>query len=253
MSTPPSDAAAPCRWWWTTSRWPASGLRCLLARDPEVEVVGECANGREAVAALRRAAPGPGAAGRADAGVDGFEVLAGAGPRSVPGRGVRDGLRQLRAAGLRRRARWTTCSSPSTTSASPGARARASSTCAAPRVQAAGAPAAAAAATRRCRAAARAAGAAYIERLAVKEAGARLFVRVEEIDWVEAEDNYVQVHVGGKIAPAARDAAGAGGAAGPAALPAHPPLRHREPGPRAGGAAPVPRRVLGACCTTAPA
>jgi two-component system LytT family response regulator len=36
----------------------------------------------------------------------------------------------------------------------------------------------------------------YPERLAVKSTGRVVFVRVEEIDWVEAADNYVELHVG---------------------------------------------------------
>jgi len=36
----------------------------------------------------------------------------------------------------------------------------------------------------------------YMERIAVKSAGKILFVRAEDIDWVEAADNYVCLHVG---------------------------------------------------------
>jgi len=36
----------------------------------------------------------------------------------------------------------------------------------------------------------------YVARLAVKTAGRIVFLRVEEIDWVEAADNYVRVHAG---------------------------------------------------------
>jgi two-component system LytT family response regulator len=35
-----------------------------------------------------------------------------------------------------------------------------------------------------------------VDRLAVKSSGRVVFVRVEEIDWVEAADNYVELHVG---------------------------------------------------------
>ena len=38
----------------------------------------------------------------------------------------------------------------------------------------------------------------YLTRLMVKAAGRVIFIRAEEIDWVEAYDNYVRVHVGGK-------------------------------------------------------
>src|SRR5262245_4978152 len=34
------------------------------------------------------------------------------------------------------------------------------------------------------------------ERLAVKSGGRVVFVRVDDIDWIEAADNYVELHVG---------------------------------------------------------
>jgi two-component system LytT family response regulator len=38
----------------------------------------------------------------------------------------------------------------------------------------------------------------YLERVVIKEAGRLSFLSVEEIDWVEAADTYVRLHVGGK-------------------------------------------------------
>ena len=38
----------------------------------------------------------------------------------------------------------------------------------------------------------------YLTRLMVKTAGRVIFIRVEEIDWIEAYDNYVRLHVVGK-------------------------------------------------------
>jgi two-component system LytT family response regulator len=38
----------------------------------------------------------------------------------------------------------------------------------------------------------------YLARVMVKTAGRVIFIRVEEIDWIEAYDNYVRLHVGGK-------------------------------------------------------
>ena len=38
----------------------------------------------------------------------------------------------------------------------------------------------------------------YLERVVIKEAGRVSFLSVEEIDWVEAADTYVRLHVGGK-------------------------------------------------------
>lgn len=38
----------------------------------------------------------------------------------------------------------------------------------------------------------------YLTRLMVKTTGRVLFIRTEEIDWIEAYDNYIRLHVGGK-------------------------------------------------------
>lgn len=38
----------------------------------------------------------------------------------------------------------------------------------------------------------------YLTRLMVKTTGRVIFVRVDEIDWIEAYDNYVRLHTGGK-------------------------------------------------------
>jgi two-component system LytT family response regulator len=38
----------------------------------------------------------------------------------------------------------------------------------------------------------------YLTRLMVKTAGRVIFIRAEEIDWIEAYDNYVRLHVAGK-------------------------------------------------------
>src|SRR5262249_54173423 len=38
----------------------------------------------------------------------------------------------------------------------------------------------------------------YLTRLMIKTGGRVLFIRAEEIDWIEAYDNYVRLHVGGK-------------------------------------------------------
>ena len=38
----------------------------------------------------------------------------------------------------------------------------------------------------------------YLTRLMVKTSGRVIFIRTEEIDWIEADDNYVRLHVGGK-------------------------------------------------------
>ena len=40
--------------------------------------------------------------------------------------------------------------------------------------------------------------AAYLERIAVKEAGRIMFVSAEEISWVSSDGNYIKIHTGGK-------------------------------------------------------
>ena len=51
-----------------------AGFRMILELEPDIEVVGEAADGREAVGASPRAAARRRAHGRADAGVDGLEA-----------------------------------------------------------------------------------------------------------------------------------------------------------------------------------
>jgi two-component system LytT family response regulator len=38
----------------------------------------------------------------------------------------------------------------------------------------------------------------YLERLAIKSSGRVVFVKVDDVDWIEAADNYVSLHVGGE-------------------------------------------------------
>jgi two-component system LytT family response regulator len=38
----------------------------------------------------------------------------------------------------------------------------------------------------------------YVTRIMVKTAGRVIFIRADEIDWIEAYDNYLRLHVGGK-------------------------------------------------------
>lgn len=61
-----------------------SGLRKLCERDPEVEVLGECADGRSAVAAIEQVEPDLLLLDIQMPGMDGFEVLRAIGPERAP-------------------------------------------------------------------------------------------------------------------------------------------------------------------------
>ncbi|NIO33149.1 MAG: response regulator [Gemmatimonadetes bacterium] len=60
------------------------GLRKLCERDPEIEVVGECADGRAAVAAIEQVEPDLLLLDIQMPNVDGFEVLSAVGPDRMP-------------------------------------------------------------------------------------------------------------------------------------------------------------------------
>ncbi len=195
MSTPPS--AEPIRTLLVDDEPIArKSLQLLLAKDPELELVGECTGGREAIAALRRAPVDLLLLDVEMPGVDGFEVLRAAGPGAAAAvvfvtafdsyalqafdagavhyllkpfgderfarvlARAKQHVRGLRVQGLVRRL-GALCESDERHLAVPR-------------------------------------GARYIERIAVKEGGRVLPIPVEQIDWVEAEDYYVQVHVGAR-------------------------------------------------------
>lgn len=61
-----------------------SGLRQLCQRDPEIEVVGECADGRSAVAAIEQVDPDLVLLDIQMQDMDGFEVLRAVGPDRMP-------------------------------------------------------------------------------------------------------------------------------------------------------------------------
>ena len=83
------------------------------------------------------------------------------------------------------------------------------------------------------------------DRLVVKSAGRLFFLRMDEIDWIEAAGNYVRLHVGPTVAPAARDDERDRRAARSGEVLPHPPLPHRQHGAHPGDAAVAERRVRG--------
>jgi two-component system LytT family response regulator len=197
------------------------GVRLLLAEDPEVEVVGEAGNGPEAVETLRALRPDLVLLDVQMPELNGFEVLAKLAPSEVPAvifvtaydkyalrafdihaldyllkpfrderfhdalRRAKTQLRLTRASDLgqrllsvlstygdKERAPQGLVGGPTTPVPLPPTSAGASG----------GQPGAAAAK--------------YLTRLAIKDVGRVVFLEVDEIDWIEAADYYVQIHTG---------------------------------------------------------
>lgn len=187
-------------------------LRLLLEADPEVEIVGECSNGREAVAQLRQLKPELLLLDIQMPGMDGFEVLHQAGPESIPAiifvtahdthalrafevhaldyllkpfdderfhRAVARAkamVRQGRVHELTRRL-VTMLGTPAGPPVTPP-----------PAPPSGPAPAAPVPPSR---------GSEYLERIALKEGHRVMLLTVADIDWIEAEDYYAQIHAGG--------------------------------------------------------
>jgi two-component system, LytTR family, response regulator len=155
-----------------------AALRRMLSEDPEVEVVGCCADGKQALAALRTLTPEVLFLDVRMPGLDGFQVVQAAGAR--PPRVVfvtAHAGHALEAFDAERFARAL---------ARAKAAARADRTLAlAARLSAeVGAPAGEAPR--------------YLERIAIPDREGVRVVPVEEIDWIEAQDYYVEVHSAGR-------------------------------------------------------
>ena len=171
-----------------------AALRSLLDADPEIDVAGECKNGREAVASIRESAPDLVFLDVQMPGMDGFQVLERARPARMPAvvfvtaydahalrafdderfdralRRAKDHIRKGRVEDLTRRivALFGAAATPALT-APPAAP-----------------PPPAAQATP------------YLDRIALKEGRRVTFLPVDEIDWIEAEDYYAEIHTRGR-------------------------------------------------------
>ncbi|MGH7459758.1 MAG: LytR/AlgR family response regulator transcription factor [Longimicrobiales bacterium] len=178
-----------------------AGLRKLLLQHPDIEVVGEAGNGRDAVALIQRAEPDLLLLDIQMPEMNGFEVLAALGPQNAPItvfvtaydqfalrafevqaldyllkpfederfnavlQRVRDQMRRAQRDDLTDRLEnlLTSYATHTTT------------------------PAAGSTATR------------YLSRIIVREGGAVTFQPVDEIDWIEAADYYAKLHIGTAI------------------------------------------------------
>ncbi len=156
-----------------------AALRQMLSEDPEVEVVGCCADGRQALDALATHAPEVMFLDVRMPGLDGFEVLQAAGPR--PPRVVFVTAHAGRALEAFDAEAVDYVLKPFDDDRFARALSRAK----------------AAALTDRGLSA-RAAPGAYLERIAIPDRDGVRIVAVSEIDWIEAQDYYAEVHGGGR-------------------------------------------------------
>ncbi len=81
----------------------------LLQQQPDIEVVGECADGAQALSAIERLEPELVFLDVQIPVMDGFGVIRALRPESHPAGRVHDGLRRVRAARRSRSMRSTTC------------------------------------------------------------------------------------------------------------------------------------------------
>ena len=178
-----------------------AGVRALLEGDAEVEVVGECANGREAVAAIRRDAPDLLLLDVQMPQVDGFAVVREIGAAHMPVTVFVTAFDQYALRAFEARA-LDYLLKPFTDERFHEVVARAKEHVRQRRVGLLGAQLAAllaghgtppSAPTTAAPAAPAEAPARFMVRVGTRTS----FVRVEDVDWVEASDYYAALHVGG--------------------------------------------------------
>lgn len=169
-------------------------IRRLLAGDAEIEVVGECASGAEAVRSLRESAPDLLFLDVQMPEVDGFEVLRRAHPATAPAVVFVTAydayaLRAFEAEALDYLLKPFDDERFHRTLSRAKARVREQRV-----TRLAGKMAAALEASPVDEPPGR-----YAERLGIRREGAIVFVRLEDVDWIEAADYCVRVHVGGRF------------------------------------------------------
>jgi two-component system, LytTR family, response regulator len=164
-----------------------AALRKMLAEDPEVEVVGCCADGKAALAALRTLAPEVLFLDVVMPGLDGFQVMRAAGPR--PPRVVFVTAHAGHALEAFDTEAVDYVLKPFDDDRFARALSRAKAAARADRTLALAARLSAEARTQT--------GPAYLDRIVVPDREGVRVIPVGEIDWIEAQDYYVELHIGG--------------------------------------------------------
>jgi two-component system, LytTR family, response regulator len=176
-----------------------SGMRRLLERDREIVVAGECADGRSAIDAIRSLAPDLVLLDIQMPEADGFEVIREVGPSQMPSVIFTTAFNQFAVRAFDVNAldylvkpfddhRFTAAIERAKRALATahagdlGRRLAALLKGATPEPQVESGPTAN-----------------YPQRLVVRDQGKSLFVRVEELDWVEAADYYVKLHLGRQV------------------------------------------------------
>ncbi len=165
-----------------------AALRRMLGEDPEVEVVGCCADGKAALAALRTLAPEVLFLDVAMPGLDGFQVMRAAGPR--PPRVVFVTAHAGHALEAFDTEAVDYVLKPFDDDRFARALSRAKAAARADRTLALAARLSSEARTQ--------AAPAYLERIVVPDREGVRVVPVAEIDWIEAQDYYVELHIGSR-------------------------------------------------------
>jgi two-component system, LytTR family, response regulator len=160
-----------------------AALRRMLSEDPEVDVVGCCADGKQALLALKSLAPEVLFLDVRMPGLDGFQVVQAAGPR--PPRVVFVTAHAGRAPEAFDVEAVDYVLKPFDDDRFARALARAKAAARADRARLANGAAA--------REAPR-----YLERIAIPDRDGIRIVPIEEIDWIAAQDYYVEVHSAGR-------------------------------------------------------
>ncbi|HEX8311884.1 MAG TPA: LytTR family DNA-binding domain-containing protein [Chthoniobacteraceae bacterium] len=163
-------------------------LRRLLGSDPEVEIVGECADGPSALEQIRERRPDLLLLDVQMPGMDGFEMLRKLGPGELPGVVFVTAYDEHAVRAFESRALDYLLKPPT--------KARLAEAISRARQQLHTSPAPAVPQALLDLLAEREAAATRIRRIAVKSGERLIFVPTEQIDWVEAAGNYAVLHVG---------------------------------------------------------
>jgi len=163
-------------------------IRRMLAHDPEVAIVGDCSNGREAIAAIKSESPDLIFLDVQMPEVDGFDVLASAETKRPPlvifvTAYDQYALRAFEVAAVDYLVK------PFDRRRFEGALERAKSRLASGRESELNQQTLALLAELKAQSS-------HVERLVIKAGGRAFFLKTDEIDWIEAEGKYVRLHVG---------------------------------------------------------